>query len=277
MKKILNLSTLLILLAMIGILAACGNTTSSKGESSSSTSNSSESSEKKVLRVGATGQSFPNSYKEGEELVGFDVEVFETIAKNLGYDVEWTLASFDGLVGQLETGKIDTIANAFEYTDERAEKLNYSNFYSYTSTGIAVQKDSSYQTVKDLEGQSVAGVLGSNKITVLENYVKENGLDIEVKQYETRDGPQLDTIKGTIAGYVQGKSILQATIKKSDLPLRILEDDLKNSEIGFPFVKTEDGDKLREAFNTEIEKLREDGTLAEISDKYYGEDITVEK
>ncbi|MBU5195292.1 transporter substrate-binding domain-containing protein, partial [Vibrio cholerae] len=91
---------------------------------------------------GATGQSFPNSYQEDGELIGFDVEVLETIAKNLGYKVQWTLAGFEGLVGQLGVGKLDTIANAFEYTEERAEQYNYSTTYSYTSTGIAVLKDS---------------------------------------------------------------------------------------------------------------------------------------
>lgn len=265
MKKIFKISTLVIIMAMISVLAACGDTTNA---------NSSEDTEKKVLRVGATGQSFPNSFKEGDELVGYDVEVFETIAGNLGYEVEWTLTSFDGLLGHLSTNKIHTIANAFEYTEERAQTYNYSTPYAYTSTGIAVHKDSTYETVKDLEGEVVAGVLGSNKITVLEDYIDKNGLDIEVKQYETRDGPQIDTIKGVIAGYVQGKPILQATIKKGDLPLKILEDDLKSSDIGFPFAKTEEGDALREAFNAEIEKLKADGTLAKISEKYYGADIS---
>lgn len=263
MKRFLKLS---ILLFTLGLLAACGDTASS-----------SEASEDNVLRVGATGQSFPNAYQEGEELVGYDVEVFETIAKNLGYEVEWTLTSFDGLLGQLSTGKINTIANAFEYTEERAKEYNYSTPYAYTSTGIAIHEDSNYETVADLEGETVAGVLGSNKMTVLENYLEETGLDIEVTQYETRDGPQSDTIKKAIAGYVQGKPILEATIKKSDLPLKVLEDDLENSEIGFPFAQTEEGDELREAFNAEIENMREDGTLAEISEKYYGYDISIQE
>ena len=69
---------------------------------------------------------------------------------------------------------------------------------------------------------------------------------------------------------------MQATINKSKLPLKILEDDLKKSEIGFPFAKTEQGDALRKVFNAEIEKLRADGALAEISEKYYADDITSE-
>ena len=53
--------------------------------------------------MGATGQSYPNAYQENEKLVGFDVEVIETIAKNLGYTVEWTLSDFSGLMGQLRS------------------------------------------------------------------------------------------------------------------------------------------------------------------------------
>lgn len=102
MKKFLGIMIAGMLLV---VLAACGNGTSSNGE--------------KVLRVGATGQSFPNSFKEGDKLVGYDVEVLEAVAKNLGYKVEWTLTDFSGLMGQMEAGKLDTIANNVAVTDER--------------------------------------------------------------------------------------------------------------------------------------------------------------
>ena len=168
MKNFLKLNALLIFVISINLLAACSNSTNSQ-EESTKTASKSETSDEKVIRVGATGQSFPNSYQEDGKLIGFDVEVLETIANNLGYKVQWTLAGFEGLVGQLGVGKLDTIANAFEYTEERAEQYNYSTTYSYTSTGIAVLKDSPYDSVKDLNGQTVAGVLGSNKINVLED------------------------------------------------------------------------------------------------------------
>lgn len=270
MKKTLKI----ILLAGITILtlAACGS--ESTAEVTEPEDSSAE--EDKVIRVGATGQSFPNSYKENDQLVGFDVEVFEAISEHLGYEVEWTLASFDGLLGQLSTGKLDSIANAFEITDERKETYDFTDPYTYTSTAIAVLEDSSYASVADLESQQVGGVVGSNKVTILEQYIEETGIDIEIRQYDTREGPQTDTEKGQVAGYVQAKSILQATINQGDLPLRILPDELAQSYIAFPFAKTESGEKLLTEFNQGLAEIREEGLLSELSVKYFGEDITEE-
>jgi putative amino-acid transport system substrate-binding protein len=113
MKK-LNIT--LVALAGLGILSACGNQ-----ETNSSASSDSAASEK-VLKVGSTGQSFPNGYKEGDKLVGFDVELAEKIAGNLGYKIEWVTTDFSGLMAQLESGRIDTVANAVAITEERSEQ-----------------------------------------------------------------------------------------------------------------------------------------------------------
>ncbi|GAB7195905.1 hypothetical protein OS31_28170 [Dickeya oryzae] len=92
------------------MLNGCDNNTSTQTQSN-------------VLRVGTTGQSYPGSYKENGTLVGYDVEVAETIAHKLGYQIAWTTADFSGLMGQLEAGKLDTVANNFVKTTERQKKV----------------------------------------------------------------------------------------------------------------------------------------------------------
>src|SRR5699024_1947688 len=119
---------------VIGIIAACGN--SSTSDENTEEENTQEEESEKVLRAGSTAQSYPNGYEEDGELVGFDVEVFETIADNLGYSVEWVKADFAGLMGQLETGRIDTIANVVAITPERLEAYNFTEPYSYAGVTI---------------------------------------------------------------------------------------------------------------------------------------------
>src|SRR5690606_15482813 len=115
---------------------------------------------KKVIRAGSTGQSFPNSYKEGDKLVGFDVEVLETVAANLGYTVEWVNSDFSGPMGQLETGKIDTVANVVAVTAERKEKFDFTVPYSDAGVTIVTHVDNTdINTLEDLKGKTVAGVL----------------------------------------------------------------------------------------------------------------------
>ena len=256
----------MILLAAL-ILGACGNNNEDQG--ADKTGN-----EEKVLRVGSTGQSYPNSYQEDGKLIGFDVEVIETAAKNLGYTVEWTLSDFSGLMGQLEANKIDTVANAVAITPEREEKYSFSDPYAYAGAQIVTHKDNDQiNTLEDLKGKTVSGVLGSNNVKNLQNYDK-NG-EIEIRTYENRDGAMNDAINKRVDGYINSRSTLLAEIEKRDLPFKFVGDPVAYESVAFPFVKDEKGTGLQEEFSAEIQKLREDGTLTAISEKYFKEDITV--
>lgn len=254
--------TLTLALVLVLIVSACSG------------SNAGGTDGKKVLRVGATGQSYPNSYKEGDKLVGFDVEVIEKIAANLGYSVEWTNSDFGGLMGQLETGKIDTIANAVAVTEERKAKYDFSVPYSYAGVTIVTHKDNAnINTLDDLKGKTVAGVFGSQNVKNLEKFDTKG--EIKVRTYENRDGAQNDVLNKRVDGYVNAKSSLLAEIKKQNLPLKFVGDPFHYEDVGFPFVKKDENAALVEQINAEIQKLRDDGTLKQISEKYFGEDITV--
>lgn len=76
---------------------------------------------------------------------------------------------------------------------------------------------------------------------LIAGFFAETGLGIEIRQYDTREGPQEDTLKGQVA---------------------------------FPFAKDEAGEKLRKAFDEELQNLLADGTIKALSEKYYGVDVT---
>ncbi|MGX8792363.1 amino acid ABC transporter substrate-binding protein [Oceanobacillus sp. M60] len=260
MKKLILLAGSIVL---ITILAACGDSGSSE-----------EGSGDNVLQAGTTAQSYPNSYEENGELVGYDVEVLETAAENLGYEVEWVTTDFSGLMGQLETGRIDTVANFVAVTEERAESYDFSVPYAYAGATIVTHEDNDFTDLEQFKGRTVSGVLGSNNVKNLEAFDPE----IEPRTYETRDGAMNDAINNRVDGYVNSKSALIAEIELGDLPLKFVGDPFVYEDISFPFTKNEEGAALREEFDEELEKLREDGTLAEISKKYFaGEDITVQE
>ncbi|WP_146552476.1 amino acid ABC transporter substrate-binding protein [Rummeliibacillus sp. SL167] len=263
MKRKLSLILSLVFVAVL--LVACGN----NGEKS----NDSGKSEQKVLRVGATGLSFPNSYKENDKLVGYDVDVIKAAAKELGYKVEWTTSDFSGLLGQLDTKKIDTIANAVAVTDERKDKYNFSDTYSYVGiTIVTSKKNKNINTLDDLKGKTVSGVLGSNNVTNLEKYDKNK--EIKIRTYENRDGAISDTINNRVDGFVNAEPALLAEIKKSNLPLKFVGKPFTYEEVAFPFVKDSKNEELVQSLNKEIQKLKDDGTLAKISEKYFGKDVS---
>lgn len=259
MNKIITLLSAAILTGLV--LVGCDNQSSNQVT------------EQNILKVGSTGQSYPNGYKQNDKLVGFDVEITETIAKELGYKVEWVIAEFGGLMGQFDSGRLDTIANAVAITPAREAKYDFSNTYSFYGSQIVTHKDNKNITqLSDFKGKTIAGVLGSNHINNLKNAFPNN--DITIKTYETRDGAMYDTEYQRVDGYINSKPILLAEIKRKSLPFKLVGDPITIEQVAFPFSKDEKGQALREKFNQALEKLRTNGTLKNIAIKYFGEDIT---
>ncbi|KES17766.1 ABC-type amino acid transport/signal transduction system protein [Gilliamella apicola SCGC AB-598-I20] len=229
--------------------------------------------EQNIIKVGSTGQSYPNGYKQDGKLVGFDVEVTEAIANELGYKVEWVIAEFGGLMGQFDSGRLDTVANAVAVTSARQAKYDFSETYSFYGSQIVTHKDNNnINQLTDFNGKTIAGVLGSNHINNLKKAFPNN--EITIKTYETRDGAMHDAEFQRVDGYVNSKPILLAEIKRKNLPFKLVGDPITIEQVAFPFNKDEKGQALREKFNQVIEKLRANGTLKNLSIKYFGEDIT---
>ncbi len=265
MKKLV---TLVVAVMMALGLTACGSsTTTTPGQSGQAS--------KGVIRAGATGQSFPNAFKEGDKLVGFDVELLEAAAKRAGYTVQWTNADFAGLMGQLEAGRLDTVANNVAITEARQKTYDFTDIYAYMGTSIAGKKGSAVTSLKDLDGKTVAGVLGSNNVKTLEAWAQKNGYKVTVRTYETRDGAMNDLINGRVDGYVQSSGILLAEAKKANLPIALVGDPIAADSIGLPFSKNEQGTKIRTDINAELVKMKADGSIKTLSEKYFGSDVTV--
>ncbi|MBP2837534.1 amino acid ABC transporter substrate-binding protein [Dickeya parazeae] len=237
--------------------------------------NTSTQTQKNVLRVGTTGQSYPGSYKENGTLVGYDVEVAETIAHKLGYQIAWTTADFSGLMGQLEAGKLDTVANNFVKTTERQKKYDFTNTYlNYASQIVTSINNKDIQSLDDLKGKTVSGVLGSTHVTNLRNAFPNN--DVTIRTYETRDGAMSDVINNRVQGYVNSRPILLAEINKRHLPLKLVGNPISNEQVSFPFAKTPEGNKLLAEFNQQLQELRQNGQLKVLAEKYFGSDKVLE-
>lgn len=263
--KLKNLSVTAVLLSSI-TLFGCDDNKVEQAENNVST--------EKILRIGSTGQSYPNGFKQDGKLVGFDVETTEAIAKELGYKVEWTTAEFAGLMGQLDAGRLDTVANAVAMTEARKAKYYFTQPYSFYGSQIVTHSDNKdINTFADLHGKTISGVLGSNHIKNLEKQFPNK--EVNVKTYETRDGAMKDLEFKRVDGYINSKPILLAEIKRGNLPFKLVDKPLLIEEVGFGFAKNEQGEKLRNEFDKVITKFQQDGTLKTLSEKYYGADITI--
>lgn len=232
-----------------------------------------------VIKAGATGQSFPNAYRDGDKLVGFDVELLETAGKDLGYTVEWTTADFSGVMGQLEAGRLGTVANNVAVTEARKEKFDFTDPYAYLGAQVVTKaENTSIKTLNDLAGKTVSGVLGSDNMRRIEEWGKENNVALKTRPYETRDAAMQDLLKGQVDAYINSDGILRAEEKRENKKLfNYIGDPIAYDEIAFPFTKNTTTGDLRTKLTQQIEKMRADGRLKALSEKYYGADVTAKK
>ena len=223
------------------------------------------------VKVGMSGRYFPFTFVKQDQLQGFEVDLWNEIGKRNDYNVEFVTANFSGLFGLLETGRIDTISNQITMTDERKGKYLFSEPYVVDGAQLVVRKGNDKITgTADLSGKTVGVNLGSNYEQLLRKLDTDG--DIQIKTYDT--GIEHDVALGRTDAFVMDRLSSLELIKKANLPLQLAGEPFEKIENAWPFVQGEKGEKLRDEVNVALEAMRKDGTLAEISIKWFDADIT---
>lgn len=224
--------------------------------------------------VGSGFNYYPFDFMDGEEMVGFEVDVWNEIGERSGLEVEFMRADFAGLFGLLDKGDVDTIANQVAVTPEREEKYNFSVPYCYNAVKMIVPKGNpqNVQTTDDMIGKTVITGTGDNGFEWLE----ENFPNGEVNITTIQGGDMLQVVlmgKADIA--IQSTAATAVSIKDNNLDLEIVGDSIIDETDSYPFAKTERGDALKEKVDAALTEMHEDGTLKELSEKWFGMDISV--
>ncbi|HFU3942385.1 TPA: amino acid ABC transporter substrate-binding protein [Streptococcus suis] len=267
MKKIAMFTSLL----FAGIvLAACN--------SSAGTSNSTDQTllaqikEEGVIQIGTEGAYAPYSYHdESGKLVGYDVEVAEAVAEKLGVKVEFVETEWDSMIAGLDAGRFDTIANQVGITDERKAKYDFSTPYTYIYGALVTKKDNTDITsFADLSGKKSANSLTSNWADL----ARENGAEVVGVDGFSQAVELLNT--GRVDATINDNLVYLDYVKQhADVPIKVvtLTDDV--STTAFPVA--EGNDDLVKEIDAALAELASEGKLAEISNKYFGEDVSKAK
>ncbi|MGQ7249971.1 amino acid ABC transporter substrate-binding protein [Halomonas sp. V046] len=221
------------------------------------------------LKVGMSGGYFPFTFVEQDTLKGFEVDVMEAVAEELGVEVEFVTANFSGLFGMLESGRIDTIANQITITDEREQKYLFTAPYVYDGAQVVVKEgNDAIGGVEDLAGKTVAVNLGSNYEQLLRELPYAD--DIDIRTYDSNI--EQDTALGRVDAFVMDRVSATQVIKDKPLPLALAGKPFSDIRNALPFRQ---GDaELRDRVDAALDTLREDGTLGEISNRWFDADIT---
>ena len=265
-------------LTLSGCSSSNSDSTASSGTASSAAASAAadqlaniQSSGKLVVALEGAWQ--PWSYHdESDTLVGYDVEVSRAIAEKLGVEPEYVESDWDSLFAGLDAGRFDLVCNGVEVTDERALTYDFTTPYGYIHTALAVRKDNDEITsFEDLKGKTTANSLASTYMELAESY----GATVQ----------GIDTLEETIQLLTAGR--IDATLNANvsfydylnvhpDADFKIVAQTEEASHVAIPLRKGDASATLLEAINNAIDELRADGTLKELSEKYFGQDISSE-
>lgn len=226
------------------------------------------------VTIGALGTHAPYNFMEGDELVGYEVDIWKEIAKRNGFELDYTTAALGGLFGMLDTKKIDTIFSQISITDERKEKYDFTSPYMYNPGGWLIRKDSEdIETIEDLYGKSAAVVPGSVDIQMYENAAPNGEIEIVIFQEYPASIKAVETgrIFATGTAIPKGKYMLKT---EPDLNLKVSGYNGITQTNAFPMYRDRDDDLLEAASKT-IDDMREEGLLRELSMKWFDMDTTV--
>ncbi|WP_061962550.1 transporter substrate-binding domain-containing protein [Demequina flava] len=225
-----------------------------------------------VIVVGTEGTYRPFTFHaDGTgDLTGYDVEVARAVAEELGVDVEFEETQWDALLTGLEAGRFDTVANQVGITPEREEVYEFSAPYTF-SNGVVVVRDDYEEitTWDDIEGKTLAQSLTSSYGTL----AKESGANIEAIEGWAQSIELLN--QGRVDATINDKlTWLDYKVDTGAEGLKVALETEDGSRSAFAF--TGGDSELADAVTEALDTLASDGTLAELSGEFFGDNVSVE-
>ena len=274
--------SLMSVMAAAGVLslAGCSSNTSAPTASSTAASASAaaankleaiQSNGKLVIALEGAWQPW-SFHDESDTLVGYDVEVSRAIAEKLGVEPEYVESDWDSLFAGLDAGRYDLVCNGVEVTEERAKTYNFTTPYGYIHTALAVRKDNEdIKSFEDLAGKTTANSLASTYMELAESYgATVQGIDTLEETIQLLTAGRIDATLNADVSFYDYLNV------HPDADFKLVAQTEDASHVAIPLRKGDASATLLDAINTAIDDLRADGTLKELSEKYFGQDISAE-
>lgn len=262
-KKILALGVAAVMTA--AFVSGCGSDTAKDSNASAG---------KKIV-VGLDDNFPPMGFKdENNEIVGFDIDLAKEAAKRLNREVEFKAIDWSSKEAELKSGRVDILWNGLDITEKRKENMLFSDPYMDNRQIIFVKKG----TTGVADEKSLAGkVVGTQSAGTAEEYMDSSEFfkkDVkEVKKYSDYVSAFMDLENGRIDAVVGDEIVGRYYMSKHPDEIEAVDTAVGPvSQFGIAFAK--DNTKLQEDVQKVINEMKADGTVAKISEKWFGKDIT---
>lgn len=281
LKKNLALLLAMVLMGM-SMLAGCGKETNGSTENSSAEKETEEKGDgaaenqlevikdRGKLLIATSGNFRPLTFAgEDGELTGFDIELGTLIAEKLGVEVEFITGDIAGLLTGMQSGQYDICMSGMTMTEERKKSVDFSETYGQTALIAVTQEDNDKVTGLDDFSGLIVGSLGG---TPQYAYTESVGGYDELKDYKGNAEAFQDLKMGRMDVYVVSKIVARDFIENdsdTEHPLKMVGETRNPSYMGIAMPKEQP--ELKQAIDDILQELIEDGTLDELSEKWFGE------
>jgi len=215
--------------------------------------------------VGVDANFMPFEFKVNGKLTGFDVELFEAIAEQIGLKFKWQTMDFNGIIPGLQSKSIDAAIAGITIKSEREKVVDFSfPYYNSGLTILVAANNNDIKLLQDLNGKQVATKLATTSVDFLKKNVKTKAL----KLLPNTDDLFLELMSGGVdAVFFDSPPLLYFAKNQGKGKVKAVGPLYQGQPYGIAFPQ---GSPLREKVNIALLKFMEDGTYAQLYKKWFG-------
>jgi polar amino acid transport system substrate-binding protein len=220
-----------------------------------------------TLTVGSCLEYKPFEYTENGTLKGFDVEIMQAIADNLGLQLAWQKHDFDTIFTAVAANQFDAVAAASTITDERLQTVDFSDPYYNARQSLTVNtaKTPDITTTDDLKSGDIVGVQkGTTGLQWAKDNLEPNG--IQIKSYTEAPDAFTDLEAGQITGVINDEPSSESEVENRP-DLKVVQPIDTGEHYGIAVAKNRND--ILDAINTALQAIIADGTYKTIFEKYF--------
>ena len=221
-----------------------------------------------TITVALCSAAMPFVYLKNNQFVGFDVEVITGFAKEYGYAIQFEDTAFASILSGVQSGKYDLGLSGITITEERKESLDFSDTYHIEDLAVIISSQTQNQT--DDLSQFNTATLGVVTGSLYGGYSKEQFPNATIKEFNNFADVLVALRQGKVDGTMLDKPNFNS-VARTDDQLSCITVPAYSVEIGFGFQKNDGGYALQAQMNEFLAKLRAEGKIDQLIDKWYGE------
>lgn len=218
----------------------------------------------KPLVVAVDTAFVPFEFKQGDKYVGFDIDMWDTIAGDLGIEYKLQPMDFSGILPALQTNNVDAALAGITITEERRKAIDFSDGYYDSGFILMVGVDSDIKGVEDLKGKTLSLKTGTSAA----NYAKEHFTDTKLRQFPNIDNAYLELQTGRVDAAMHDTPNVLYYIKEAGQGrVKTVGEQMLAHEYGIAFPK---GSEIIPQVNEVLANMKADGRYDEIYEKWFG-------